>query len=318
MNRRLLICGLLVACLAPTKGFGHGNPITVHVTNGRLTLSNGLSLSSGFVSLAYDDDEDAYLDVAPGNTQGSTLPGFEVNDVEANSQLFLEIVPRPDFTDPSTPLRWLWFWDKETQQTAVAPDDPFLRIASQRGFGDVRVTQFGQPMTAMSVQALEPRASDVGTHQHPFLYLLDDSPTAKFGAYGVFARLTSPNYESSEPFLIALNHSLSSEEYADAARQINAAAGLPGDFDRNDVVDGADFLAWQRTFGSTTDLAADASLNGVVDADDLASWRANFGRIWPDAGAVAAIPAPEPAPAALLAWSLVAVRRSGRRSGFPA
>lgn len=308
MNRLHLISALVVACLTPLKSFGHGNPITVHVTDGRLTVSNGLGLSAGYVSLAYDYHEDAYLDVAPGNTQGSTLPGFDVNDMEINSELFLEVVPRPDFTDPTTPMRWLWFWDKETQQTAVAPNDPFLRIASQRGFGDVRVTQFAPVTASMSVKALDPRASDIGTHQHPFFYLLDDSPTAEFGAYGVFARLTSPSYEASEPFLIALNHSLSSEEYDDAARQINAAAGLPGDFDRNDIVNGDDFLAWQRSLGSTTNIAADASLNGTVDADDLAIWKQNFGRTWPAVGGVSAIP--EPATAALLAWSVLALAKT--------
>ena len=310
MNRLPMIGALLVACLTPLQCFGHGNPITVNVTDGRLTISNGLGLSAGFVSLAYDYHEDAYLDIAPGNTQGSTLPGFDVSGMEVNSELFLEIVARPDFTDPATPMRWLWFWDKETQVTAVAPNDPYLRIASQRGFGDVRVTQFA-PVTALtSVKALEPRASDIGTHQHPFIFLLDDAPTAKYGAYGVFARLISPNYESSEPFLIALNHSLSSEEYADAAWQINASAALPGDFDRNDMVDGADFLAWQRLFGSTTDLAADSSLNGVVDAADLQIWKESFGRTWP---APTAIATPEPATVALLVWSGLALRR--RKTG---
>jgi glucose/arabinose dehydrogenase len=47
------------------------------------------------------------------------------------------------------------------------------------------------------------------------------------------------------------------------------------DFDRD--VDGADFLKWQRSLGSTTALLADASGNGLVDAADLAAWRINFG-----------------------------------------
>ncbi len=312
MNRLPLIGALLVGCLVPLKCSGHGNPITVNVTDGRLTISNGLELSAGFVSFAYDYHEDAYLDIAPGNTQGSTLPGFDVSGMEVNSELFLEIVSRPDFTDPATPIRWLWFWDKETQETAVAPEDPFLRIASQRGFGDVRVTQFASMTASMSVKALEPRASDIGTHQHPFIYLLDDAPTANYGAYGVFARLTSPNYEASEPFLIALNHSLSSDEYADAARQINASAALPGDYDRNDTVDGSDFLVWQRTLGSTADLAGDGSLNGVVDATDLEIWKENFGRAWASAAAMPLAGAvPEPASAAILACAGIVLRCCG-------
>jgi hypothetical protein len=81
---------------------------------------------------------------------------------------------------------------------------------------------------------------------------------------------------------------------------------LPGDFDGNQRVDGADFLAWQRSFGSTTNLAADGSLNGTVDVDDLAIWKENFGRTWSAGGGVTAVP--EPATAALLAWSVLALR----------
>ncbi len=42
-------------------------------------------------------------------------------------------------------------------------------------------------------------------------------------------------------------------------------AGLPGDFDVDDDVDGADFLAWQRGFG------------GEYNAGDLDDWQTNYG-----------------------------------------
>ena len=86
----------------------------------------------------------------------------------------------------------------------------------------------------------------------------------------------------------------------------NAAAGitptLPGDFDADDDVDGADFLKWQREFGAP------------YDAGDLADWKANFG-----ATAVSAAGAvPEPTTLGLACSAVVAclaVRRSkGRRS----
>jgi glucose/arabinose dehydrogenase len=57
-------------------------------------------------------------------------------------------------------------------------------------------------------------------------------------------------------------------------RYVDRAAS---DTDFDDDVDGRDFLAWQRTLGSTTELLADASGNGVVDAADLAAWSAAFG-----------------------------------------
>jgi len=57
-------------------------------------------------------------------------------------------------------------------------------------------------------------------------------------------------------------------------RYVNRATS-DTDFDAD--IDGADFLKWQRTFGSTTELLADGSGNGVVDSADLSVWSAGFG-----------------------------------------
>jgi hypothetical protein len=56
-------------------------------------------------------------------------------------------------------------------------------------------------------------------------------------------------------------------------------AGLLGDYDTDADVDGADFLLWQRTLGSTvaTGSGADGSGNGLVDAEDLVIWKTHFG-----------------------------------------
>ncbi len=308
MNRIAAILWLAVMAPLPSSAaFGHGLPIHVNGSSGALEISGGLTLSAGQVLQGFDYHEDAYLDFGPNNTQFTSLPGFDLTAIEPGSQISLEVLARPDFTDEATPLRWLWFWDKETQSMAVAPDDPLVRIASQKGFGDVKITQFTPPTTSTSVKFLDPNPGEIGSHQHPLLYFLDDSPSAQFGAYGFFARLTSPNYVASEPFLIALNHSLSAEEYQHASRAINAAAALSGDFDKNDAVDGADFLAWQRAFDSTTELAADGSLDGIVNEDDLAIWNASFGRTWP--ASASPVTVPEPAAVGMLVWSLLLVRR---------
>jgi hypothetical protein len=51
----------------------------------------------------------------------------------------------------------------------------------------------------------------------------------------------------------------------------------PGDFNRDMVVDDADYVFWKNDFGSTVDLAADANHNGIVDAADYTVWRNHLG-----------------------------------------
>ena len=75
----------------------------------------------------------------------------------------------------------------------------------------------------------------------------------------------------------------------------NAATGQgpAGDFDKDQDVDGSDFLTWQRGFGTT------------YDAADLADWKANFG-----AGAsVGAVPEPSALALSLAAALGFAIRR---------
>ena len=89
-----------------------------------------------------------------------------------------------------------------------------------------------------------------------------------------------------------------------------AADAGPADFDYDGVVDGDDFLAWQRGYGLSGQVnngSGDADHNGSVETRDLGVWRTAF-------GASAATPmlanVPEPASlglgifaiAATLAW----------------
>ena len=91
------------------------------------------------------------------------------------------------------------------------------------------------------------------------------------------------------------------------------------DFDGNGLVDGADFVAWQRGFGTLVEATlgmGDADGDGDVDADDLAIFSAAAG---PAAAALPrfSVAVPEPTSALLASMGLVSfflMRRSRFRS----
>lgn len=88
---------------------------------------------------------------------------------------------------------------------------------------------------------------------------------------------------------------------------------IDADFNNDNIVDGADFLIWQRGFGTgTNNGTGDADGNGVVDAADLAAWKSSFGSP-PAVAAVSAVPEPASLTlaglAAIFAASAVARRR---------
>ena len=88
------------------------------------------------------------------------------------------------------------------------------------------------------------------------------------------------------------------------------------DFDDDGDVDGADFLVWQRGFGTAGDNSmGNANGDATIDAADLGIWTAQFGQTAPPASAsIAAVPEPTTIGLALASLAcLVTASRSGRR-----
>jgi len=70
----------------------------------------------------------------------------------------------------------------------------------------------------------------------------------------------------------------------DGTAAVDTTLATLGDYDRDQDVDGADFLAWQRGFGSTATpvgSGADGDLSGDVGSGDLAVWENHFGETIP-------------------------------------
>ncbi|HMP08689.1 MAG TPA: PEP-CTERM sorting domain-containing protein, partial [Lacipirellulaceae bacterium] len=98
-------------------------------------------------------------------------------------------------------------------------------------------------------------------------------------------------------------------QYAPDAVLLSVQGLENADFDGNGVVDGADFLVWQRSLGSST--GADADYDGAVNAADLAIWQAQYA---PAGATAASATVPEPAACALLSAALAATASLRRRT----
>jgi glycoprotein endo-alpha-1,2-mannosidase len=94
---------------------------------------------------------------------------------------------------------------------------------------------------------------------------------------------------------------------------LHAATVLAGDYNRNGVVDAADYVLYRKTLGQTgTTLAADGNNNGQIDSGDYVVWRTHFGQTFGSgsgADADAAIPEPATATMLVLAASCWCLRR---------
>lgn len=82
-----------------------------------------------------------------------------------------------------------------------------------------------------------------------------------------------------------------------------------GDYNRDGVVDAADYTVWRDAYGSTTLLAADGDGNGIIGDGDRSIWRDAFGNSPP----AAAQSVPEPSTAVLLLTTIFASLRATTR-----
>jgi cytochrome c peroxidase len=113
--------------------------------------------------------------------------------------------------------------------------------------------------------------------------------------------------------LVAFLRTLTDNTFLTSSLFSNPFVSLPGDFDGDGEVDGADLLVWQGAFGQTG--LADADDDGDSDGRDYLLWQRNFGKTWDDLLPLSAITAvPEPSSALLCAIALTAVFLRRNRS----
>jgi len=92
---------------------------------------------------------------------------------------------------------------------------------------------------------------------------------------------------------------------------------VPGDYNHDGKVDGADYVVWRNSKGSTVNLAADGNSNNVIDDGDYLYWRARVGQTAGSGAAAGGMTpggVPEPASAAsILIASAVTLLLARRR-----
>jgi hypothetical protein len=87
-----------------------------------------------------------------------------------------------------------------------------------------------------------------------------------------------------------------------------AKVPITGDYNADGTVDGADYVIWRKTNGSTTNLMANGDITGAsvlkVDTADYNAWRAKYTHAPAGGGGSAAVSTPEPA---TLAIAIIAI-----------
>jgi CubicO group peptidase (beta-lactamase class C family)/uncharacterized protein YjbI with pentapeptide repeats len=145
-------------------------------------------------------------------------------------------------------------------------------------------------------------------------------PTARYGA-GDFDGDGLVNASDADGLIAALQHAGVPDEF------VSLVPELPGDFNRDGVVDAADYVVWRKNFGLNINLPNETMSLGLVDQADYDVWRSNFGNSLGSAsGASLSADVPEPSAFFLVTISLVGVAlcyRVRRRSNsalqfFPA
>jgi hypothetical protein len=136
---------------------------------------------------------------------------------------------------------------------------------------------------------IEVTSSSGALHSHRYFYLDSGNQNAAGppvdGIYLLSLRMKMNGYDPSQPIYMVLGTpgstlaALQAAESWVAAWADKLAPDFDADFNGDWVVDGSDFLVWQRNFGATNARLAlgDADRDGAVGSGDLAAWREEFG-----------------------------------------
>jgi hypothetical protein len=305
MNRFVFNASIIGLLVLAVRADGHGTPIHVEA-NTSLVVSGGVSDALGFAQQLFfetsetGDDIGAFTLPSVGNVIVWQIPGFEISGLSETSSFSIEVLRRPVNNVLPVEERSLWYWNPATS-SVTATTSPLYLLGTGQRFATIDPANATAPkfLLADPIGATQAQGGQQGFHNHGLLsYGLDNSPAAAAGVYGFFARVVSDEYGASAPMLVVLNRNVEYERIDEAARAINAAAFLPGDFNHDDRVDAADYVAWRNRAGTD---------------EEYGLWRGNFGAAVGAMGSGVAESASVPEPKELLLVGVIGIASAFRR-----
>lgn len=281
LGRRVsLLVGLAIlgVLLAPTCAWGHGDPVQIRRTEGRLFLETVA------VSGEFSQQQNRLL---------TDLPNFGIafpsNGVQDDEVLSLKIIDN------------LWYWDPN--QRRLGPSSRTLGIQGQANT-TVLVDQHG-PGENRDQVVLGTYNRALGWHAD-LLYYMNDLSAAE-GAYATQAVIVSNLSGPTSPFVLMLNRFGENypEELADSSlREVSSRLNrrFPGDANLDGKVDINDFIRLRARFGTVGAWAdGDFDRSGKIDIADFIVLRNSFG------SGLGASAVPEPTAAGLFVLSMLAL-----------
>lgn len=250
-----------------------GNVVVGVAGTGTLTVSNGGTMSVG-----------GNVSVGPrGTVQGNS---HIVGDVRSEGTVAPGLNPTPL---PANQIGTLQL-DRAYTQTAAGTFD--VQLASTASFDKLAIAGHATLSGELKVELF-----------NGFTPALGNSFQILSAAGGVSGRFTSFDF----PTILSSGHSDGWIVVYSGNNVLLRYVTIPtGDYNRDGVVDAADYTIWRDSLGSTTNLAADGDGNGIVDNNDYSVWKSNFGaHVGNGASSGDAAAVPEPRGVALLWVGLI-------------
>ena len=240
----------------------NGNVVVGVAGTGTLAVSNGGTMNVG-----------GSVSVGPrGTVQGNS---HLVGDVRSEGTVAPGLNPTPL---PANQIGTLQF-DRAYTQTAAGTFD--VQLASTASFDKLAIAGHATLSGELKVELF-----------NGFTPALGNSFQILSAAGGVSGRFTSFDF----PTILSSGHSDGWIVVYSGNNVLLRYVTIPtGDYNRDGVVDAADYTIWRDSLGSTTNLAADGDGNGIVDTNDYTVWKSNFGAhvgSGASSDAVAAVPEP--------------------------